>query len=141
VTRVSSDRAKRAPQSDWSLGDAAVVVAIVLAFAAPALLGFSRSVHSRILETAPATITVAIAMSVSVAIFRLIEPYRAGLRLGRDGTLGRRLYLFVACVWILCPVMSIVRYTGDPSPFTLVAVVVQLAAIAVMFHHARRLAA
>jgi hypothetical protein len=137
VTRVSSDRA---PQSEWSPGDAAVVVAIVLAFAAPALLGFSRG-GGPLLESTPASFTVAIVMSVSVAIFRLIEPHRAGLRLGRDGTLGRRLYLFIACVWILCPVMSIVRHAGDPLPFTLAAVGIQLAAIAVMFHHARRSAA
>ena len=117
------------------------VVAIVLSLAAPTLLGLSRTVQTPILETAPASVTVAIAMSVAVAIFRLIEPRRADLRLARDGTLGRRLSLFVACLWLLCPIISIVRLTGDPSALTAAAVVVQLAAVAVMFHHARRSAA
>ncbi len=113
------------------------IVAIVLAVGAPALLGLSRTVQTPLLETTPAIIAIAIAMSVSAAIFRLIEPRRASLRIARDGTLDRRLYLFVACLWLLCPIMSIVRLTGDPSPLGVAAVVVQLAAIAVMFHHAR----
>jgi len=117
------------------------VVAIVLALGAPALLGVSRTVHTPLMETAPASITVALAMSVSAAILRLIEPRRAALRLARDGTLGRRLYLFIACLWILCPIISTIRLTADPSTLTAAAILAQLAAIAVMFHHARSSAA
>jgi hypothetical protein len=113
------------------------VVALVLALSAPALLGLSRTVRTPLLETTSATVVVAIAMSVSVGIFRLIEPRRAGLRIARDGTLGPRLYLFIACVWLLCPIISVVRLADEPSPFGVAAVVIQLAAIAVMFHHAR----
>ncbi|MEI8408823.1 MULTISPECIES: hypothetical protein [unclassified Kribbella] len=139
---MSSRPAKRAPQSDWTLGDTAVVVAILLAFAAPGLLGFSRGgERNPLLQIGPASVTAAIAMAASVAIFRLMEPHRAGLRLTRDGTLGRRLYFFVAYLWILCPTLSIVRLFEEPSALIVVAVLGQLAAIAAMFHHARRSAA
>jgi hypothetical protein len=134
---VSGEPVERQRASGWPSGDAPAVVALVLAFGAPALLGLSRTVQTPLLETTPATVVVAIAMSVSVAIFRLIEPRRAGLRVARDGTLGPGLYLFIACLWLLCPIISVVRLADEPSPFGVAAVVVQLAAIAVMFHHAR----
>jgi hypothetical protein len=134
---VLGEPVERQRASGWLPGDALAVVAIVLALAAPALLGLSRTVQTPLMETTPATIMVAIAMSVSVAILRLIEPRRAGLRIARDGTLGPRLYVFLACLWLLCPIISIVRLAGEPSPLAIVAVFVQLAAIALMFHHSR----
>lgn len=138
---MSGQPVERRRASGWPLGDALAVVAIVLALAAPALLGLSRTVQTPLMETATASVMVALAMGVAVAIFRLLEPRRADLRLARDGSLGRRLYLFVACLWLLCPIVSIVRLTGDPSLSTAVAVLGQLAAIAAMFHHARNSAA
>jgi len=137
VTRVSGEPVERQRASGWPLGDALAVVALVLALGAPALLGLSRTVQTPLMETTPAIVAVALAMCIAVALFRMIEPRRAGLRIARDGTLGPRLYVFLACLWLLCPIISTIRLTADPSPFAVAAVVVQVAAILALFHHAR----
>ncbi|MFI6681333.1 hypothetical protein [Kribbella sp. NPDC050470] len=118
----------------WTGGDGLAVVAIVLALGAPALLGFSRTVQTPLLEATPAAVAAALAMGVSVAIFRSIG---GDLRLVREGPLGRRLYVFVACLWILCPVLTIVRLADDWSALGTAAIVVQVAAIGGMVQLAR----
>lgn len=106
----------------------------MLAFGAPVLLGYSRTARTPILEAAPAAVAAALAMGVSVAIFRSIG---IDLRLVREGSLGRRFYVFAACLWIICPVLTIIRLADDWSVLGTAAVVIQVAAIGAMVQLAR----
>lgn len=122
----------------WALGDGVGVVAIVLGLAAPATLGLSRTVRTPLLETGWATVTAAVFMLAAVALFRWIAPQRDSLRLARDGTLGPRLFVFLGCLWLLCPILSIVRLADNPSAVAFVGLFLQLAAIVAAFRHAQR---
>ncbi|MFI7064312.1 hypothetical protein ACIBL3_25210 [Kribbella sp. NPDC050124] len=122
----------------WTQGDGLGVVAIVLAFAAPATLGRSLTVQTPLLETGPATVTAGVAMLVALALFHRIAPQHDSLRIARDGTLGPRLFVFLGCLWLLCPIVSIVRLAGDASAVAFVGLSLQLAAIVGVFWLARR---